>query len=558
MASFFDRVKAPSLKKYEYDFSNEVKLSGKVGELIPFNHQLLSPGDTFRGSTEVFLRTAPLIHPIFQKLNCDIHHFFVPLRLIWDEFETFITGYDQKTARPTELTVPKFVLKGVNFPLLSDINRLIENVADGGSFDPDVIPANGYKAPFAISSLSDYLGFPCCELARALGVLNGSVTEGTRTAFNVEFSQLPWRAYQQIFNDYYRDSIKEPIIDFDKSSLDYEFKGAWQTSDVVKHLMRLRKRALGKDYFTTAQPTPQLGEDVVLSSEGSTINSPYVTPIPPSDANIRVSASDGHLYWGSNTLAKIVGANDLVVGTINKLRELFGIQKWADTGNKFGSRYREQTLGHFGVETPDARLQRAQYLGGGRVNILINQVSQLSEGNADSPLGMQAGQAAGYGSDNFFDFEAKEHGIFMSIVSILPENTYYRGIPRQLLVSERFDFPFPEFANLGEQEVKSKEMNLFYQDSFTYGYQERYAEFKSPINRAHGEFTTNLRNFFMASPQSSNSCTSERELRVNPLDYDNVFALESSEADNVYFLFSNHITKFTPLPYLNRVTTDYV
>ena len=125
MASFFDFVKAPKLEKYEYNFDNEVKLSGKVGELIPFNHTILSPGDTFEGSTECFLRTAPLIHPIFQRLNCDIHHFFVPMRLIWDDFETFITGFNQKTGEATELTIPKIVVKGSYYPNLSDIENLL-------------------------------------------------------------------------------------------------------------------------------------------------------------------------------------------------------------------------------------------------------------------------------------------------------------------------------------------------------------------------------------------------------------------------------------------------
>lgn len=553
--SFFDFVKAPSLQKYEYTLDNDVKMSGRIGDLIPFNWDFLCPGDTVEKESQVFLRTAPLIHPIFQKMNIDVHHFFIPLRLIWDDFETFITGFNQKDASPIELSVPNVIMSGNNLYNPENFEKYI--------FDNNLSSA---RPLFGVTSLADYLGLPCSELPLAFGQNPLSPTpqdynDGRFQAKELAFSVLPFRAYQQVFNDYYRDSIKEREIPFKKDSIDLNL-GIFEELDVEDvNVFTLRQRALEKDYFTTSQPTPQLGEDIVLSTPNLQGSASRVFPAPTSSASIRVD-TNGYMYTGpdsSPTLVQSISSiPSTVLVTINKLRELFSLQRWADNGNKFGSRYKEQTLGHFGVETPDARLQRAEYLGGGRIPLMINQVSQLSEGTEDSPLGTQAGQGMASGSDNFIKYEAKEHGILLSIISVLPENTYYKGVPKKFLIRDRFDFPFPEFATLGEQEVSSMEMNVFYPESDTYGYQERYAEFKQNYNSSAGEFTTNLRNFYLASPQSSNSCLDVSNIRLNPEDYDNVFPVDARQADNMYFLISNSFKKYSPLPYINRVTTDYV
>lgn len=552
MASFFDFVKAPELKKYKYNLSHDVKLSGRIGDLIPFNWEYLSPGDSVTLNSQIFMRTAPLIHPIFQKMNIDVHHFFIPLRLIWEDFETFITGYDQKTAQPKDtFQVPQAVLKTSNLSP-SYLQALV-----------DVSGLSLYNV-LEVTSLADYLGFPCSEILPAFGWIDDNAPDALIDR-NIEFSLLPFRAYQQVYNDYYRDSIKQTEVEFDKTSNNYEFNSVTsQSADY--NVFKLRQRALEKDYFTSSQPTPQLGQDVSVNMPNGPIGT--MSSVLPTSGTVSgyqnlLIGSGGQFVRGTSSanspvFGTVNGLSNAAIITINKLRELFSLQKWADTGNKFGSRYKEQTLGHFGVETPDARLQRAQYLGGGRIPLMINQVSQLSEGSTDSPLGTQAGQGMASGSDNYIEFNALEHGIILSIVSVIPENTYYKGVPRKFLIKDRFDFPFPEFATLGEQEVSSQEINLVYNESLTYGYQERYAEFKTLPNRSAGEFTTNLRNFYLASPQSAPSCTSPSNLTINPVDYDNVFPTDARQADNMYFLISNDFYKYSPLPYINRVTTDYI
>lgn len=545
MASFFDFVKAPELKKYKYDLSNEVKFSGRVGDLIPFSWDFLSPGDSVTKNSYQFLRTAPMMHPIFQKMNVDVHHFFVPLRLIWDDFESFITGFNQKNAQPLEINHPKFLLKGSNLA-----PSLGFDWYDKGMF-------------FGTSSLSDYLGIPVQELPDVFTSSKGGVQDVT-----IEISQLPFRAYAKVFNDYYRDSIKEPELTIPTDSNDLQVFATSDPEDgiILDSLLTLRRRALGKDYFTSSQPTPQLGSDVNIPVGGSASGQVEVTMANkgfPSPTNVQVGQTSELQAGGA--LVKLLGtvkssgsSSSFESFTINKLRELFSIQKWRDAGNRFGSRYKEQTLGHFGVETPDARLQRPQFLGGGRIPLMINQVSQLSQGTEDSPLGYQAGQGMASGSDNYISFDAKEHGILISFISVLPENSYFRGIPKKFKLFDRFDFPFPEFATLGEQPVLSSEMNVNFEDDFTYGYQERYADFKTNYNTVAGEFRSSLRNFFMASPQVSGSCNNEDNIRPASLFYDNVFVVDSEEADNVYFLVQNEFTKYSPLPYLDRVQNDYV
>ena len=559
MASFFDFVKAPSLEKYKYDLSNEIKFSGKVGQLIPYDWDFLSPGDTVRKNSSLFLRTAPLIHPIYQRMNIDIHHFFVPLRLIWDDFETFITGFDQKTGLPNEnINHPKIILKPISLNF-SNYYALFEKTQDSQAQLPI----------FATSNVADYLGIPVNDLPFASGYNNGINSNGPDHPSSYEnaeftFSALPFRAYQKVFNDYYRDSIKENEIQFDTDSLNIVIDNNF-IDDVLtsrqRNIFDIRNRAFSKDYFTSSQPTPQLGEDVSLPSPvvdyGQRVNSSTAGFTSNVSINSTGYAMNNGARVGLRSDSDTFRLSDGVNFTINKLRELFGIQKWRDTGNKFGSRYKEQVLGHFGVETPDARLQRAQFLAGGRIPLMINQVSQLSEGTEDSPLGNQAGQGMASGADNYFEYDVKEHGILISIISVLPENTYYRGIEKKFKLFDRFDFPFPEFATLGEQEVSSQELNVYYPEHQTYGYQERYANFKTKLNRAHGEFTNSLRNFYMASTQVGDSCLMPANLRCSPTAVDNVFAVSSREVDNVYFLINNDMTKFSPLPYINRITTDY-
>lgn len=399
--SIFNKVQAPSLQKYKYNISHEFKLSTNFGYLTPIGLKEVLPGDTFKMNTELFLRMAPLVHPILQRINVDIHHFFVPYRIIWEGWEQFITG---KATNGGTVTIDK--VPTIKFGLLTSTDEILKP-----------------------NSLPHYFGAPLCRHTSLTGL-------GT-----LEVSQLPFRAYLQIYNDYFRDSIKQEEVVFDKGNVDLDYFSSASQSAEVRQLLQKRVRAYAQDYFTTAQPNPQYGNPAVLPAPVIDSYAPYNL-----DGSLHVdsgelfndSSLDYNVVLSSNEYKTLVNSNNAnsyqtEPFTINRLRELFGLQKLFDTSNKFGDRYIEQVFGHFGVKSSDARLQRAQYLGGGRIPIQINQVSQLSESTEDSPLGYQAGQGFAAGSNNYFDETFEEHGIIISLMSILPEANYTSGVDKFLL-----------------------------------------------------------------------------------------------------------------------------
>lgn len=532
MASIFNRVEAPSLPKFRYNLSHEFKLSTNFGRLTPIAVQEVIPGDTFKMNTEIFMRMAPLIHPILQRMQVDVHHFFVPYRIIWNDFEKFITGFDDEVYQ----RIPDHV------PLIRFNNDSIST-------------EDAIRKP---NSLPHYMGIPLCRL-----------DPRSQHMPPIEVNALPFRAYAQIWNDYYRDSIKQQKIDFQKSSFDVDYEDDEDNEAWI--LCQNRLRCYGKDYFTTAQPQPQLGDPAVLPAP--VLN--YVIPFDNGDILSgpgSVDTADNDLFVSTNDGIHDAGLtahtgefryrtdvdydgidNNTELFTINKLKELFSLQKLFDVGNKFGSRYAEQTLGHFGVRSSDGRLQRAQYLGGGRIPVQINQISQVSEGSESSPLGYQAGQGIAQGADNYFSETFEEHGVIISILSIIPEPNYTFGIPRFLLKRDRFDFAFPELAQLGEQEVLGKEWNINQHITNVFGYQERYAEYKTAYNRCAGDFLTDLANFYVQGDQDQvQSVMDGSPFIVNPEDLQNIFAITDEDVDKFYIQAYHNIEKDCVLPYLNR------
>lgn len=509
--SIFNKVQAPSLEKYDYNVSHEFKFSNNFGNLSPIGFHEVLPGDTFKLSSEIFMRMAPLVHPIMQRMNIDVHHFFVPYRIIWDQFQEFITGFSDD-ATPTSIKkVPQILFENLN-----------EN-------DPIVQP----------NSLPHFFGFP----------LYVFLTENENDY--VTCSALPFRAYQQIYNDYYRDPLKQSKVIFDKGSNDLGWDD--DTTEEVNQLLQVRQRCYPRDYFTSSLPDPQLGDPAVLPSPLIDYARKIGQNIPASGA---LTTSLGALRDSANNvqLSAISGEYQTTDGpfTINKLKELFSLQKLFDVGNKFGSRYVEQTLGHFGVRSSDGRVQRAQYLGGGRIPVQISQVSQLSSSTADSPLGYQGGQGMAAGADNYFEHTFEEHGLIISILSVVPEPNYTDGIHKFMIKQDRFDFAFPELSNIGEQEVNSFEWCIANAPG-TFGYQERYAEYKSNYNRVAGDFLTSLRNFYVAPNQVLLSdCTDEDTFVVKPDTLQNIFAVTDPSVDKFYFQVYHNIYKSTVIPYLNR------
>ena len=487
MAQIFDRIKLSRPKSSVFDLSHEKKLSLNMGDLVPIFLQETLPGDQFKVNIEHLIRFQPLLAPIMHRVNVYIHFFFVPNRLVWNDWEKFITGGSDGEQSPV-------------FPRFKIVTpTLIDNIKRG--------------------SLADYLGIP---------VDNFSRIEGDK---GIDFSALPFRAYQLIYNEYYRDQNLTPPIDFSKSS------GLITNINDANLILTLRKRAWEKDYFTSALPWAQRGEQLNIPIAGSApvigTGADYISLEHVASGNL--SAQNGYMIdsQGYNVEFKTkpqgleADLNNVSASSINELRQAFSIQKWLEKNARGGSRYVEQLLSHFGVHSSDARLQRPEYLGGGKTPVIISEVLQNSASTEYSPQGQMAGHGISVGNTNEFRKRFEEHGFVIGIMSILPRTSYQNGLPRVFQKYDKFDYFFPDLAHLGEQEVKKSEIFLDARNwlssesnNGTFGYQPRYAEYRFVNDSVHGDMAGNLdfwhmgRKFTSLPPLNSSFVQSDPTQRI--------------------------------------------
>jgi len=449
----FDKISINQPKKSVFDLSHERKFSMNMGDLVPVLCQEVIPGDKFRINMEQLVRFMPLVAPMMHRVNVYTHFFFVPNRLVWNDWEKFITGGDKGLDNPVFPTY----LNNTSIELLKQSPR------------------------FQYGSLLDYMGFPIKQ-----------IQESTLTVEipNISISLLPFRAYQLIYNEYYRDQNLENIIPISKAS---------GTETTVTDLFQLRKRAWEKDYFTSALPYAQKGAELTMPLSGE---APVVAD--GFDVNVGATFSGDNRYINTASPAGQLEADltQATGSTINELRQAFQIQKWLERNARGGTRYIEQILSHFGVKSSDARLQRPEYLGGGKTPVTVSEVLQMSSSDETSPQGNMAGHGVSVGNSNQFSRYFEEHGMIIGIMSVLPRTAYMQGIPRYMTKTDRYDFFWPEFAHLGEQAVKKQELfwnpgNPSYNEA-DFGYQPRYTEYRYIPDTVHGEFANTLKFWHMA------------------------------------------------------------
>lgn len=493
MANIFNSIRLKRPKRNVFNLSYENKLTMNMGELVPIMCMPIVPGDKFRVNTEALVRLAPLVAPMMHRVNVYTHYFFVPNRLVWNEWEDFITkGID-----------------GEDAPVLPYLP--LTDVVSGASSEVNM------RSDFGDSSLWDYLGLPTLKGIGSKvydGIVNGVVLPN-----DFRVSVLPFRAYQLIYNEYYRDqNLTDPVsfsLDSGNSLTDYG------------RLLTLRRRAWEKDYFTSALPWLQRGPEVTVPIGGSFGNvvldtsndanrQKLVTAAggtnPLSGNNFVVGAPnlgqgelrfgqqsgqpvvDTPLYLDPNGSLKVEVSDDGGI-SIQDLRTSNALQRWFERNARGGSRYIEQILAHFGVRSSDARLQRPQFLGGGKMPIAVSEVLQTSSTDATSPQANMAGHGISAGVNNGFKHYFEEHGYVIGLMSIMPRTGYQQGVPRDFTKFDNMDFYFPEFAHLSEQEIKNQELYVSNDPTYnegTFGYTPRYAEYKYHENEAHGDFRGNM------------------------------------------------------------------
>lgn len=596
--SIFSSIRVPKPKRHRFKLSHDWKGTMKMGDLVPMFCKPVVPGDSFRVTTEMQMRLAPLIAPLMQRIDVYTHYFFVPNRLIWDNWEKFITGGEDGDDSPS---YPRYRFDAAYF------NRSSQNL-------------------FMPGRLADYLGFPVgFQLAN----------DDTYTV-----DALPFRAYTLICNEYYRDqnlevefpTLKEVdgIVDIlgANAAQPYDFRfSSWNSADFDResylkqairgtspnNLMNLAaaqlcmfQRAWEKDYFTSALPWPQRGEDVELpllgqaslsgqlSGDTSALGRTYAydqfgSPVcddtfgdnvklgnsseESTEPRILQFGQDG-VYYPLNLRQSLkidlnsdynkanasVDLTGVSSATINELRRAIKAQEFLERSARGGSRYIEQILSHFGVRSSDARLQRPEYLGGGKAPLGIGEVIQTSQSTESSPQANPAGIGYTVGKTHGFKRFFEEHGYIIGLISIRPRSSYQQGMPREFTKFDRLDYYWPSFAHLGEQEVLNKELYYKgdtasgdYKPDGLFGYQSRYAEYKFSPSTVHGDFRSSLNFWHLGRIFSGPPKLNRDFVMMNSANFDRVFAVEDGGpyegVDKVWVQLYHKVTAVRPMPY---------
>lgn len=530
----FSKVLMQKTKQSQFDLSYMNAYNSRFGELLPIYVEDCLPGDRFRISAKQFVRLDPLQTPLFGSIYSTIHYFFVPYRIIWDNWEKFITGGRN----------------GINQPEM---------------------PFLGYHTVFNRQN---------GRLLDFLSKTRNSSPGDNSTYIVPRVNMLDWRAYWKIYNDYYRDqNLEEDMFDPDGDAyIDTASDGDILTASGMpsnrtidgKDIFMPGNRSYRKDLFTSALPWAQRGAQVtiplggsapvVISGEFSINDNPLnrlraVFPDQVSNGSQANWAVDANMTSGQfqaqpgNIANRIVG-DGLGTGTadlssatalsIEDLRNASALQRWLEHNAIGGARYKEQILMHFNEVVPDYRLDRPEYLGGVTNQVMTSAVMQTSQSSSDSALGDYAGQGIAAGSMIPRHYHVREHGVIMGIASITPEAIYTQGVPRRNLKFDKLDYFFPEFENLGEQEIYNNE--LFVRDSDvgnqTFGYGPRWYEYKQRVNEAHGDLSGNLSFWLPQRIFDSAPVLNQDFVHVNPdkeASLNNIFAVKSRDD---YFPFN--------------------
>lgn len=517
------------MSRSSFNRDHSVKTSFNAADLIPFYVDEVLPGDTFSVKTSKVIRMQTLLTPVMDNLYCDFYFFFVPNRLTWEHWKQFMGENTESAWLPsTEYSVPQLT------------------APDGG---------------WSVGTIADYMGVPT-------GVSGLSV------------NALPFRAYALICNEWFRDeNLTDPLdIPVSDATVAGVNTGNYIT-DVAKGGLPF-KAAKYHDYFTSCLPSPQKGPDVLIPG-GTGANVPVralpqVQPLGEDYVSIYGYGNtfdDGSGYTqmqdsasygfepgtptsqpGTPTFGTYgftplnlwaVGDGSVAAATINQLRLAFQIQKLYEKDARGGTRYIEILKSHFGVTSPDSRLQRPEYLGGSRIPVNINQVIQQSGTFQDSsiqvtPQGTTTGQSLTTDVHGDFSKSFVEHGFVIGVMCVRYDHTYQQGLERFWSRQDRFDYYWPVFANIGEQAVKNKE--IYAQgtavDDEVFGYQEAWADYRYKPSHVTGEmrsqYAQSLDVWHLADDYDALPALSDEWIREDANTVNRCLAV-TSEVSNQFF-----------------------
>lgn len=412
-----------------FNLSYEKKFTCDMGQLIPVMCDEVVPGDVMSIGNEIVIRMQPLVAPVLHEINCFVHSFFVPYRILWDEWEDFITGGPD---------------------------------GDSAAVLPLWTPTNNAKG-----SLWDFLGLPIA--VDPVGIRP------------VDFIR---RAYNKIYNEYYRD--QNLITEVAETNEDILIR-AWEKDRFTSALLEQQRGTAPALPVTITGSAEWPSSDFVSGTPGTPLNV-QVNNAVGSDVHLYANGATAKgnldLLFNHNTIDA-----DAVTFDVNDLRLAFQIQKWLERNNRAGARYTEFLKAHFGVNPRDDRLQRPEYIGGSRSPVIISEVLQTSETDT-TPQGTLAGHGITVDKKFLGKYHVKEFGLIMNIMSIIPRPSYQQGVPKQWIKRTKYDWYFPEFAHLGEQAIERGELYasaVEAENETIFGYCGRYDELRVKDNMVCSE-----------------------------------------------------------------------
>jgi len=505
--NLFNSIQLNKPKKNVFDLTHDVKLSTNMGQLTPILTLECVPGDKFDLSCESLIRFAPMIAPVMHRMDVTMHYFFVPNRILWSNWEKFITEHNS------------------------------EHVA------PYMAYTNGDYTAMQ-KKFMDYIGIPPVPV--------GGVSTNV--------SALPMAAYQCIYNEYYRDqNLQSPV--------DFKLTDGNNNTDAGdrERLTTLRQRAWEHDYFTSSLPFAQKGAAVDIPI-GTITGDSRVTWNDDTTSNRYVEGSFGSDGSGSErkyiggtipvgdgvwpeTSSLIAKTSEVSVEatTINDLRRAFKLQEWLEKNARGGTRYIENILTHFGVRSSDKRLQRPEYITGVKSPVVVSEVLNTTGQDGGLPQGNMAGHGISVTSGKSGSYYCEEHGYIIGIMSVMPKTAYQQGIPRTFLKTDSLDYFWPTFANIGEQEVAKQELYAYTENANdTFGYVPRYAEYKYMPSRVAGEFRTSLNYWHLGRIFATEPSLNSDFIECDPTK--RIFAVEDEGTDVLYCHVLNKIRAIRPMP----------
>lgn len=498
--NIFNSVALMKPKKNKFDLSHDVKLSCNMGRLTPVMVMETVPGDKIHLSGEALIRFAPMVSPVMHRIDVSIHYFFVPNRILWPNWEKWITGDNSIT--PPYLTITETAYN--NYPLYDYLG-----VPKPGAYHPVTISpfaAAAYQKIYQEYYMDQNLQTPTFE----------TLYDGDNTFYLGNLGLYHRRNWQ---HDYFTaalpwaqkgDSVNMPL---GKPALDPSWDPlnppTWKNSSMAN----AQTGAVTNDNAGSTHIQDPLGTDkefpVAYDPKGSLVNEPV---------------------------------------TINDLRRAFKLQEWLERNARAGTRYVESILAHFGVKSSDARLQRPEYITGVKSPVIVSEIANTTGEAGGLPQGNLAGHGISVAQGKFGSYFCEEHGYIIGIMSVMPQTAYQQGLPKHFTkTSDRFEYFWPSFAHIGEQPVLNKELYVDTADQDgVFGYVPRYAEYKYLPNRVAGQFKTTLDYWHLGRIFGAPPVLNDGFVACIPDD--RIFAVTDPTVDHLFCHVLNKVTAIRPMP----------